>query len=139
MVTRHLTDCISMSLQFWWSEYAEGTVDAGQPWCGLRTLSLSLSTSESQAFPYFKFLTGWFFLYQETIKRCGVWTFWNSIEKTNVMRIEEIANRKKMMIMVKRRLTLSCENWKTEEEAIWVWKPTMGSVILFLDSVLRES
>ena len=83
-----------MSLQFWWSEYAEGTVDAGQPWCGLRTLSLSLSTSESQAFPYFKFLTGWFFLYQETIKRCGVWTFWNSIEKTSVLRIEEIANRK---------------------------------------------
>ena len=114
MVTGHLTDCISMSLQFWWSEYAEGTVDAGQPWCGLRTLSLSLSTSESQAFTYFKFLTGWFFLYQETIKRCGVWTFWNSIEKTNVLRIEEIANRKNDDNGKKKIITKlsELENWR---------------------------
>ena len=114
MVTGHLTDCISMSLQFWWSEYAEGTVDAGQPWCGLRTLSLSLSTSESQAFPYFKFLTGWFFLYQETIKRCGVWTFWNSIEKTSVLRIEEIANRKNDDNGKKKIITKlwELENWR---------------------------
>ena len=138
MVTGHLTDCISMSLQFWWSEYAEGTVDAGQPWCGLRTLSLSLSTSESQAFPYFKFLTGWFFLYQETIKRCGVWTFWNSIEKTSVLRIEEIANRKNDDNGKKKIITKlwELENWRRSNLSL---ETNYGECNPILDSVLRES